>query len=107
MKLSQRNPVSRLLHAKNDKETIANWRLDLNRILHVFNVRSVEFVPLTLTAPLQTELAVSAHIMIAELVREASNQEGTDGQHHSVSSTSHPSTTERLPSPRLKPGWSP
>ena len=34
----QRNGLSRMFHAKNDKETIATWRLDLNRILHVFNV---------------------------------------------------------------------
>jgi hypothetical protein len=37
----KRNPVSRLLHAKNDKETIAAWKSDLNKILLVFNVRSV------------------------------------------------------------------
>ena len=34
-----RNLLSRLANAKNDKETIATWKLDLNRILHVFNVR--------------------------------------------------------------------
>ena len=33
-----RNSISRLLHAKSDKETIATWRLDLNRILDIFNV---------------------------------------------------------------------
>ena len=37
-KQGKRNVVSRHLHAKNDKERIAAWRLDLNRILHVFNV---------------------------------------------------------------------
>jgi len=41
---AKRNAVTRLFHAKNDKETIATWRLDLNRILHVFNVRSIIFV---------------------------------------------------------------
>jgi hypothetical protein len=40
-KLGKRNAVSRLFHSKNDKEKIAAWRLDLNRILHVFNVRSI------------------------------------------------------------------
>jgi len=39
----KRNVVSRHFHAKNDKEMIATWRLDLNRILHVFNVRSAAF----------------------------------------------------------------
>ena len=36
----ERNPLSQLVHAKNDKEIIAAWRLDLIRILQVFNVRS-------------------------------------------------------------------
>jgi len=36
----KRNVVSRHFHAKNDKETIAGWRQDLDRILRVFNVRS-------------------------------------------------------------------
>ena len=36
-----RNLLSRLANAKNDKETIATWKSDLNRILHIFNVRSV------------------------------------------------------------------
>jgi hypothetical protein len=43
IKQSERNAVSRLLHAKNDRETIAGWKSELNRILHVFNVRSVIF----------------------------------------------------------------
>jgi hypothetical protein len=40
-KQSIRGTASRLLHAKNDKETIAAWKSDLNRMLHVFTVRSV------------------------------------------------------------------
>jgi len=36
-----RGLLSRLANAKNDKETLATWKLDLNRILHIFNVRSV------------------------------------------------------------------
>jgi hypothetical protein len=38
-----RNLLSRLVHAKNDKETLASWKLDLNRILHVFTVRFSQF----------------------------------------------------------------
>jgi len=38
IKQGKRNVVSQHLHAKNDKEKIAAWRLDLNRILQVFNV---------------------------------------------------------------------
>ena len=39
IKKGKRNAVSRLLHAKSDKDTIATWRSDLNGILLVFNVR--------------------------------------------------------------------
>ena len=44
IKQSGRNPASRLFHAKNDKEAIAAWKSDLNKILHVFNVRSPAYV---------------------------------------------------------------
>ena len=48
VKQGKRNAVSRHLHARNDKDKIAGWRLDLNRILHVFNVRSAVSVRLFL-----------------------------------------------------------
>jgi len=38
---SKRNVISRRYHAKDDKEAIAAWSLDLNRIRRVFDVRSV------------------------------------------------------------------
>ena len=38
IKQSGRNSALRLFHAKKDKETIAAWKVDLNRILHIFNV---------------------------------------------------------------------
>jgi hypothetical protein len=41
IKKGKRNAASRLLHAKNDKEMIATWKSDLNKILLVFNARSV------------------------------------------------------------------
>jgi len=40
----KRNVVSRHFHAKNDKEAIATWKWDLNKILHLFNVRSATSV---------------------------------------------------------------
>ena len=86
--------ASRLFHAKNDKDTIAAWRLDLNRVLHIFNVRSTGSVLLTLTPPLQTELAITTHVMVADIHRTlAAGQEGTDAQHRSVSMTPYPPTT--------------
>ena len=44
VKWVKRNPVSRRFHAKKDKETIAAWRMDLDKALQVFNVRSVTWV---------------------------------------------------------------
>jgi hypothetical protein len=41
IKQSGRNVVSRLFYAKGDKETIAGWKTELNRILRVFNVGPV------------------------------------------------------------------
>ena len=69
MKIEQgkRNAVSRLFHAKNDKETIAGWKSDLSRILHIFNVRSVGFVWLLLTVCPQTELAINSHVAVLDV----------------------------------------
>jgi hypothetical protein len=47
---SKRNVVSRLFHARSDKETIAAWKSDLNKILLIFNVSSVVVVWPLLTA---------------------------------------------------------
>ena len=41
IKRSKRNAISRRYHAKDDEEAIAAWKLDLNGVLHVFNVCSV------------------------------------------------------------------
>ena len=40
-KWGKRSAVSQHFHAKNDKEKIAAWKSELDRILQVFNVRSV------------------------------------------------------------------
>ena len=40
-KQGKRNPVSRFILAKGDKDKIAAWDQDLIRILHTFNVRSI------------------------------------------------------------------
>ena len=84
---------------------IATWRSDLNRVLHVFNVRSVGPILLSLTFPLQTELAINTNVVVSNLYRGmVMSQGGTDGLNRSVSTPSHPSTTECLLSPRLKLG---
>jgi len=51
IKRSGRNPVSRLLHSKDDAGAIAAWKVDLNRILQVFNVSSCVPARLPLTLP--------------------------------------------------------
>ena len=86
---SGRNVVSRVFHAKSDKEAIAGWKLDLNRILHIFNVRSVGSASLSLTFPFQTELAINTHMMVSDLHRNALT--GADGQYSSVRATLYPS----------------
>ena len=69
MKIEQgkRNAVSRLFHAKNDKEAIAGWKSDLSRILHIFNVSSIGFVRLSLTVHSQTELAINTHVVVLDV----------------------------------------
>ena len=86
IKQSKRNAVSRLLRAKSDKDAIAAWKLDLDRILRVFNVCYIVTVWLLLTVHIQTELAINNHAMISEMHSNMlKGQEGADGQHQSVS----------------------
>ena len=61
----KRNPISRHLHAKNDKERIAAWKLDLVRILQVFNVCPIFSVRLLLTRNSQTELVINTHVAVS------------------------------------------
>jgi hypothetical protein len=68
VKLGKQNPISRIFHAKNDKDTIAAWMSDLDRILQVFKVRSTVPSLLTslLTIDFQTELAIHTHVAVSE-----------------------------------------
>jgi hypothetical protein len=111
--MGKQNVVSRLFHAKSDKEKIAGWKSDLSKILLIFNMRSVVFVWLLLTVHSQAELAINTHVavsdichgvattntIVSELRHDFSNaltivsdihtivksQEGTGGQNLSVS----------------------
>ena len=88
-----RHVVSRVLNAKSDKDEIAAWRQDLNRILQIFNVRSVHSSWRSPTATLQTELAINTHMLVADIHRNAlAGQEGTAGRHRSVSRVFDPLT---------------
>ena len=105
-KQSKRNAVSRIVQARNDKDTIAAWKLELGRILQVFNVRSVIFTWPSLTAPFQTELAMNTHVTVSDIQHDVSRiREVIGGQVHSVSAILRPSTAECSPPPRLKQGW--
>ena len=112
VKRSGRNAISRLFHAKNDKESIAAWKLDLNRTLHVFNVCSVVFTWVSLILSLQTELAMNTHTLAVDtnaLVSDihqniVTSWGGTDGQHRPVSATFNPPMTLCLPYARLESG---
>ena len=76
-KQSRRNAVSRLVHARNDKDTITAWKLDLGRILQVFSVRSVIVCTWwPLIAPFQTELIISVHVTVTDMRRDVLNIQG-------------------------------
>jgi hypothetical protein len=63
----KRRATSRLLYGKNfDEETIATWRLDLKRILRVFEVRYVTFICPLLTFRFQTELKMNTHVIVPD-----------------------------------------
>jgi len=76
--------ISRYLNAKHDKEKIAAWKLDLNRILHVFNVRSIIFVWRLLTRDPQTELAIIGHVAVSEIHATVSETHATASETHAI-----------------------
>jgi len=121
----RRNLPSRLLNAKNDKETIATWKLDLNRILHIFNVCPVVAARILLTIHLQMELVITTHVIVSDVHHDVLNtrvmvseihstvvkgQEGTYNQRRSVSDICtlfHQQINKRSPLPRRKQGQQP
>ena len=91
----KQNAVSRGFRSKNDKDEIAAWKQELNRILHIFNVRSPNSDwPSRMTAAPQTELAIDTNVMVADIHRTAmAGQEGTVSHYQSVSVASYSSMT--------------
>jgi len=73
VKRGKRSPVSRLFHAKDDEEAIAARKLELSRILHVFNVRSVTSVWSSLTVRFQTELSINTHVVVSDIRHDVVN----------------------------------
>ena len=81
VKQSGRTIVCRIFQARNDKDTIATWQLDLGRILQVFNVRSVYFTWPTLIVHSKTELALNTHVTVSDIRHDVSKiQEEIGGQ---------------------------
>ena len=86
-----------MFHAKNDKETIATWRSDLNRILHVFNVRSRSIVSVwrLLTLDSKTELAINTHVTVSETHAIVSGLEHNATSTHIMVSDIHRTIVKR------------
>ena len=89
IKQSGRHRISRFVHARNDKDTIAAWKSDLNRLLHVFNVCSERSCLVTANCPLpQTELAMNTHTIVADVHQNVLKiREDVNGQNRVVSTT--------------------
>ena len=86
VKRSKRNVISRLFYAKNDQGAITAWRLDLNRILHIFNVRSLTIIWALLIDCFQTELAIITNVVVSDIHRDvATAQTVVSGVHRGVS----------------------
>ena len=96
IKRGKRNPIFRRYHAKNEKEAIATWRLDLDRILHLFNVCSVTCVLPLLTCRFQAELVISTYPTRSDIRHDVTNA------HATVSSAYHdiPNTESIVPNIR-------
>ena len=102
VKQGERGAISRHFHAKNDKDKIAAWRLDLNRILQIFNVRPIASVWPLLTVHFQAELAINTHVTVSNIDNTVSDihrtitngQGGSGGGNRSVSDTGALSVTE-------------
>jgi hypothetical protein len=67
---------------------IAGWKLELNRILHVFNVRSVVLIWSSLIVLFQTELILNIHVNVSGIRDDVSKlREGTGGKFQPVSTS--------------------
>ena len=86
--LNKRNFLSRHFHAKNDKDAIAAWKSDLNRILHVFTVRSIVPSLAFLMSRFQVEFAVTTHVVAIDIHRGVENtQNMVSDLHQDVENT--------------------
>ena len=78
---SKRNRISQAFHAKNDGQTIASWKVDLNRVLLVFNVCSIVSPRPALTIRTQTELGLNIYATASDV------RDGVTKTHTAVTGT--------------------
>ena len=117
----RRNFFSRILNQNKDKDAIAAWRSELDRIVHVFEVRStVQSLLTLLTVHLQTELAIQTHVAVTDIREDVANtrelvsdmhrtmlkdKEGADVRNQMVGNHGILFVVQKfLQLPRLKPG---
>lgn len=67
----KRNPLSKRYHEKDDKEAIAAWRLNLNGVRQVFNVRSVTPAWPLLTVYSQKELGINMRTTASSALQDS------------------------------------
>ena len=92
-KQGRRNPASRIFHPKSDKKKMAAWRGELNRILQIFNVRSVTLPLASLTICLQTELAIGMNATISKTHNLVSGTQNIVYDTHNIVSSTHTITS--------------
>ena len=80
-KQSKRNRISRAFHAKNDSQTIASWKVDLNRVLLIFNVSCIVPPWPALTIHTQTELGLNIYATASDV------RDGVTKTHTAVAGT--------------------
>ena len=92
----ERNRFSRALQAKSDKDTIAAWKSDLNRILQVFTVRLITCVRSSLTVRFQAQVAVNTNVIVSEIRSAVVNgREEANNTNSLVSTACTPFIVER------------
>ena len=86
----KRNIFSRILNPKKDKDAIAAWRSELDRIVHVFEVCStVRSLRTLLTVHLQRELALHTHIAVTDIREDVGDIREDVANTHELVSNMH------------------
>ena len=88
IKRGKRNPISRRYRTKDDKEAIAAWKLELDGILHVFNVRA--------TASGTHQDPTNKPVVVPDIRRNESKSRVVGSQNQPVSTTGALLLTEQM-----------